>query len=74
VSRVLARRGVLTITEASGGGVQISRADSRNDICYASADDLRWLITTGGPAALHTIGAAPQIRKGGSDAEGPEGS
>jgi hypothetical protein len=69
------QHGDLALTEDRDGVVLLTYdQDEAPGLIRLTPDDLRWLITTGGPAALHAVGAAPQIRKGGPDAEGPEGS
>jgi hypothetical protein len=75
---LIAKREDLEVQRAYGTDedhVWLTRpAMAEGDEITLTADELRWLITTAGPAALHAIGAAPQIRKRGPDAEGPEGS
>lgn len=67
--RELVRRDDLVLRHDGQDRVQIN-TEVTGDLVVIDADELRWLITTAGPAALHAIGAAPQIRKGGPDAEG----
>lgn len=70
---VLAKHGDLELQRCDGiaGDVWLARpVMAAGEEITLTADELRWLITTAGPAALHAIGAAPQIRKGGPDAEG----